>query len=209
MSDAEFQALIAWLIRCQQQDPHAPKFIACPAMPLPRSLRMLGGSSDAIALRSDGWEGYPQSLRQLLGYIAVHGIDNVVFLSGDAHLSCIATVTLQAEARAPVTAYSIHSSALYAPFPFANSDKGDFPHKDVFEFEVDPVSPSADDIENAFVHRHCRCEVSTKFAPRHDGFAIVRIESQKPKVLVCEFVRHDHTEGNKCGKVWKRELPLV
>ena len=46
---------------------------------------------------------------------------NLVFLSGDEHLSCDATVSIQAEGKDPVELHSIHRSGLYAPLPFANS----------------------------------------------------------------------------------------
>ena len=86
-------------------------------MPLPRHLFATDPTTAASALRSDGWEGYPHSLNELLAFIAEQRIRNVVSLSGDAHLSCVATATSQGEDGPPLVVYSIHSSALYAPFP--------------------------------------------------------------------------------------------
>jgi phosphodiesterase/alkaline phosphatase D-like protein len=135
------------------------------------------------ALRSDGWDGYPRSLYRLLGHIARHEIKNVVFLSGDEHLSLVAKATLKAPGQHPVVVHSIHSSAMYAPFPFANGDRADFPKRDRFEFEAG--SPE--------IERYtCDVEV-TKFARPGDGFAVLSRAAGSAELL-CEFVNVEHDD---------------
>jgi hypothetical protein len=60
--------------------------------------------------------------------------------------------------------HSIHSSALYAPYPFANSIAENFARIEDFQF--------TDSRGNRY-----RCEVSTVFAPQGDGFAILTAQS--------------------------------
>ncbi|VWX61332.1 putative Choline dehydrogenase [Burkholderiales bacterium 8X] len=74
-------------------------------------------------LRSDGWSGYPHSLCALLEYIEARSIQRVVFLSGDAHLSLATKLLLGGGTNA---IYSVVSSGLYAPWPFANGQPEDF-----------------------------------------------------------------------------------
>jgi phosphodiesterase/alkaline phosphatase D-like protein len=182
VDDASFGRLIEWLDKHHESVPNEPKFIACPALPLPRHLRSIGDA--AAALRSDGWDGYPRSLHRLLGHIAINDIENVVFLSGDEHLSLVARATLKAEGKnKAVTVHSIHSSAMYAPFPFANGDPADFKSRDRFIFTADGLT--------------CTCEViETEFAPHADGFAVVSM-AEGATEFVCEFVSAQRTYGVK------------
>lgn len=96
-----------------------PKFIVSPSVVFPWS-RETGGDL-AYSLRSDAWDGFPQSLYELLGFIARKRIRNVVFLSGDFHCSLYCSMQLQHRSQMPVRAHSIVSSGLYAPYPFANT----------------------------------------------------------------------------------------
>jgi len=104
-----------------------PKFVVSPVMLLPRHRRAVQrdrhlDASNLSSLHSDGWDGYPNSLREVLAHIAMNKIQNVVFLSGDEHRGCIATVDLLDAADTPITrVHSIHTAAMYAPYPFANS----------------------------------------------------------------------------------------
>jgi PhoD-like phosphatase len=86
---------------------------------------MLNQSLDQTT-RSDAWEGYPSQIQELFEFIVDNNIDNIVFLSGDEHLSCAATATLSKRGKLPRKIASVHASGLYAPFPFANSEKEDF-----------------------------------------------------------------------------------
>ena len=84
----------------------------------------------AAAGRSDAWDGYPASLDRLLDFIARKQIRHTVFVSGDEHHALVCEVTLTPAHRRgrplqPVRLLSVHSSALYAPFPFANGHPAD------------------------------------------------------------------------------------
>jgi cholesterol oxidase len=59
-----------WLL-----DSPAPKFVVSPAMLLPRHRRAVQRDSsldpsNLSALHSDGWDGYPDTLREVLAHIA-------------------------------------------------------------------------------------------------------------------------------------------
>jgi cholesterol oxidase len=73
----------------------------------------------------DGWDGYPGTFCDLFRFIANHRIRHVVFLSGDEHLPVSATASLCEGDQELTRVYSIHTSALYAPFPFANGSAED------------------------------------------------------------------------------------
>jgi choline dehydrogenase-like flavoprotein/alpha-beta hydrolase superfamily lysophospholipase len=178
MEEAEFQELLDWLGAWQKKAPYAPKFVASPAMLLPRHLWASGTGCAQSALRSDGWDGYPRSFGRLFAYIVKHRITNVVFLSGDEHLSCVATATFRQEGKAPLVVHSIHSSALYAPFPFANGDRVELLAKD--SFPVKPMYRGEPEIE---------CTVDTDFAPPGDGYAVICLNDPLAQTLTCTFHR--------------------
>ncbi len=179
MSRTQFTTLLDWLGQC---DPDVPKFIASPSNFLPRHLRVV--RHPANALRSDAWDGYPHSFHRLLAYIATQQIKNVVFLSGDEHVSCVARATVKANGGQPVTLLSVHSSALHAPFPFANATEADFAGSDFFSFDL----PNAK-AEGFKWGGNYTCDVRTEFAPG-DGFALLRFFRQDGKwAMACEFDR--------------------
>jgi hypothetical protein len=139
-----------------------PKFVVSPAMLLPRHRRAVQRDTsldpaNLSALRSDGWDGYPGTLREVLAFIAANSIQNVVFLSGDEHRGCIASATLLDSTNAVrARLYSIHTPALYAPFPFANS------------VDEEAVLPS-ETIDIAHVSGNFKCEVSATRPLPGDG----------------------------------------
>lgn len=158
MSERQMQCLLDWL---DNAPPERPKFIASPSMVLPRRLLAARDISGPHCLRSDAWDGYPASLTRLLGHIAENGIQHVVLLSGDEHISCDAQVTLSCPGREPVRLRSIHSSGFYAPFPFANSSEADFAGDEDFSFKTGGGL-------------QVDCQVRTRFYPG-DGFALLRV----------------------------------
>lgn len=159
IGEAQFEALTTWLLA--QRDAPGPKFIASPSILLPR-LRRAQHDAPASALHSDAWDGYPASLHALLAWIADHEIHDLVFLSGDEHLSCDATATITGPGGRGVRIRSIHSSALYAPWPFANAAPADLAAEEEFGFAVAGKGGY-------------RCSVSTRFAPPGDGFALLQV----------------------------------
>jgi phosphodiesterase/alkaline phosphatase D-like protein len=149
-------------------------------MVLPRHLQMRGADL-ATAIRSDAWDGFPASLHRLLANVHERGTDDVVFLSGDAHVSNFARIEIsKVGAPGVVVAHSIHSSALYAPYPFANGIEEDFAGNEVFEF----------------VHADAayRCSVETWHPSRGDGFAVLSVAAEDSGWRV--NVRFDREKGS-------------
>jgi len=119
----QMKALKDWLDDTEES---MPNFIVSPSMLVPRHRRAARWGDPASALHSDGWDGYPGCLEKLLSLVAENNAQNIVFLSGDEHLGCIATITIRkldggGEVVSEKTCYSIHTSGTYTPYPFANS----------------------------------------------------------------------------------------
>ena len=130
-----------------KSDAAKPRFVVTPSMFLPRHRRAvqhaLGASLDAPnpgAIWSDGWDGYPESLRAVLGILAENSLQHVVFLSGDEHRGCVARIVLTKAGVTVATAHSIHAAAANAPFTFANGLAEDFVDVDVFQFTYNSVA---------------------------------------------------------------------
>lgn len=189
MGAAQHTALEAWLTA------HAAspglKFVATPALLLPRRLATL--RHPAAALHSDAWDGYPSSLHGLLALVCRLQCQGLVFLSGDEHLSCIAHAHItEIGSGRSCTLHSIHSSALYAPYPFANANQADFAERECFEFS-DPLAPQ----------QRYRCEVQTGFAPPGDGFAVITATAQDGPLTVA----FHGTRGVKPGALFTLPMP--
>lgn len=116
----QLAALVEWLMARSGDD--QPCFVVSPSTFLPRKLQTL--ESRAAALRSDAWDGYPASMSCVLDAVAQAGC-KVVFLSGDEH-RCLFTRAWTTDSELSLEVHSVHSSALYAPYPFANSRPEDF-----------------------------------------------------------------------------------
>jgi phosphodiesterase/alkaline phosphatase D-like protein len=162
---AEMAALKHWL----QHEP-GPKFVVTSSMLLPRHRRAIQNDArlaadNVSALHSDGWDGYPETLTEVLGFIAANGISQVVFLSGDEHRGCIAAVELRNDAGETLARlHSIHTAAMYAPFPFANSLDED-------------VVPS-ESFAVTFGGATYTCLVSTHRPPPGDGPTFLRLRNE-------------------------------
>lgn len=126
MSPVQFAALKNWLKEKQQDPGYAdkPKFVLSPSVVVP-FLKATRGS-DAYAARSDGWDGFPYSLRELFSFIARERIGNVVFLCGDPHLSMSSEIYIEGKGLPDLRALCIVASPFYAPYPFANAKPEDF-----------------------------------------------------------------------------------
>jgi cholesterol oxidase len=147
-----------WLDR---QPADSLKFVATSSMLLPRHVQ------HGDPLRLDGWDGYPASLHRMLAFVHSRKIQNLVFLSGDEHLGCSATIKVfDANDRHDpgVEFRSVHAPALYAPFPFANCLPESLLLQDEFAF----TEPDG---------RRLRCEVRAEISePRRDGFCLVQAD---------------------------------
>ena len=165
MSPRQTMALTEWL-RCEHSQ---PSFVVTPSMLLPR-LRS-SARSPRGALHSDGWCGYPGSLHALLALLCREQISNVVFLSGDAHLSFVARATVCDSTGRSIVLHSVHSSALYAPYPFANAIEADFEVPDAWCFD--------DPCEANLTYRVTVDVAPDAWAPG-DGFACLRVTPRDP-----------------------------
>ncbi len=180
MSAGQERALHDWLI--DHRNCGLPLFVASPSILLPRHLLVASGHEAASSLHSDSWDGYPRSMAALLTTILVHDIRNVVFLSGDEHLSCVAHAELSDRQGHNVRLHSIHSSPLYAPYPFANAVPEDFSVEETFAFTDKGIG--------AVGSYECRL-TGAEFVPG-DGFAILAVEKRGGRwTLSCEFVREN------------------
>lgn len=120
MGPVQMRALRQWLLALHRSadDQARPKLIlmGTPVAPWFKD--------EAQGLGSDGWQRFPHSVAQLLGFIARHQIQHVVFLSGDYHRAVQARLTLRSGTGAQehlVSALSIVTGGLYSPYPFANA----------------------------------------------------------------------------------------
>lgn len=159
---AEMASLKKWL----EENPNQVKFVVSPSIVLPRRLGMLNKGASGVA-ESDGWEAYPGNLRDLFQFIVTEEIQNVVFLSGDEHLCCVAKATLSMPGKRDVKIASIHASGLYAPFPFANARRQDF-------------TDESDDFPIGCV----QCSATAQFVPAGNNFAVIKVNRQGPTPMV-------------------------
>jgi len=168
IDERQWFALCRWL----RQHPHSLKFVATSSVLLARS-RHTADHTMAFE-RSDAWDGFPQSVQQLIEFLYFNRITNTVFLSGDEHQSfhSEATVTSTGDDHT-LKIVSVHSSALYAPFPFANGRPSDF-------LEVD-----------AYRVGSCDLQVSTTPAPPGDGYAVIEVPAgdQPPHYLTLHYLK--------------------
>ncbi|MGE5453087.1 MAG: alkaline phosphatase D family protein [Acidobacteriota bacterium] len=186
MEPDQQRALTQWIA---DQGPGAhPKFLACPSAVLPRHTAV-DLSRPASALRSDGWDGYPQSLFQLLSALCDHEVQNLVMLSGDEHIASLARISVQRLAhpgQAPTSSpypavqmHAVHASGWYSPFPFANASPADLRGQDHFAFSVG---------ETHTLRRHYHCTVDTTFYP---GDGCVLVQTTPSAQVQCRFLKGD------------------
>ena len=154
--------LESWLLRHRD----TLKIVACPSMLLPRRREVV--DEPTAAARCDGWDGYPTSRDRLMDLLARRRIGQTLFVSGDEHHSLACKITLRAAGyhACGVTALSVHSSALYAPFPFANG------------------KPSELSDASFLTRRGTAVSMVTTPAPPGDGFGVLTLpnDGQPPSV---------------------------
>lgn len=180
---SQLDALLRWL-KEHGEAGKPPCFVVSPSILLPRHR--------IHPLRSDGWDGYPETLHAVLAAIYASRAENVVFLSGDEHRSFVARIELSEEEHpdSPVTFWSVHTSSLYAPFPFANADSSALHDSDTF-----PLTQAGKSIT-------CRVTQPAERPPAGDGFAyvVVKKEANGWKVGV-EFERVDGASADSHGVI--------
>lgn len=158
MHEQQFSELKQWLLEHRA----GPCFVVTPSILLPRQRLTADDADDeAGALHSDAWDGYPASLHELLAFLCDEQLSSVVFLSGDEHVSCAVRASVTRRDGLSVSLHSVHSSALYAPYPFANGTPQQFKSPDCFGFEVR--------------RRAYQCQVEAATWAPGDGFARLRV----------------------------------
>ncbi|MBU3070611.1 alpha/beta fold hydrolase [Aestuariicella sp. G3-2] len=192
ISKAQMDDLKDWLLKPTDG---RPRFILSPSMLLPRRLCSTQPCRDS-SIHSDAWDGYPSTLHELLSFIANHNIGNLVFLSGDEHLSSAVEITLRhKENDTETNIYSVHSSGLYSPFTFVNSTP------ELFAGDEEFLLNSPAEIE---------CQVRSRFFPG-DGFAVFSVFPDSDNWIInCEFDREETSPEHqvswrlKSSNHWKR-----
>ena len=162
MSRAQFDALLAWLDPLPQESGSTAyrRVVITPSILLPR--RLASSEHPAGALRSDAWDGYPGALHALLAALAERPRLKGLFLSGDEHLPCVLRAEVaraDGSAAAPAELLSVHTGALYAPYPFANSRPEDFSDERSFGFRA----------EHAGAVRDYVCRIRSCWFPLEQG----------------------------------------
>jgi choline dehydrogenase-like flavoprotein len=160
IDDQQWASLSNWLLAKSK----ALKFVATSSVLLARRRHLADHPQASDS--SDAWDGFPASLRRLVEFLYFNRITNTVFLSGDEHHSFHAEIIVTAHGDAHVLRIlSIHSSALYAPFPFANGRTLDFLASD---------TGNGTGTETYRVGR-LDLEVRMQFAPPGDGYAVLEV----------------------------------
>ena len=118
---AEFEAFESW---ASVVDKHLPKFIVTASVLMPVLATTL--SQPAATLDDDTLNGYPAARDAMLGVIVREGLRNVIFLSGDLHLSCHGRGHFNTPEGELPFAFCV-SSGIYSPMPFANARTWDLP----------------------------------------------------------------------------------
>jgi alkaline phosphatase D len=127
-----------WLKDEQDKRGAVPKFIVSSSVFAPNPIGAREGRQAKDGNRrqeakwkeaSDSWPAFPTTRRELLQSIVDNQVQNVVFLSGDIHVSNVAALEFSGTPEAAaLKAFSITSSAFYWPFPFADGDPAGYVH---------------------------------------------------------------------------------
>lgn len=190
LSRTQRAALQVWLLRHRDR----VKFIATPSALLPR--RKLSAEHAANAAMSDAWCGFPGEMYTLFDFMLREQIGKTVFLSGDEHHAFVATARVWRDGSAPLQLISVHSSALYAPFPFANGR----PHE--LCGDEDFVLPGPAGPLHVAVHTEHPCQPG-------DGLALLSLDLPRAGAapatpqLAVDFMNtsgrvHDRWQGSVC-----------
>ncbi len=147
--EGQIDILCGWLQEQQKLVGNRPKFVVFGSVFVPNNVSSVvkkdaqGQPIKDHRWKDDAWAAFPKTRQQILKTIMDHGIQNVVFLSGDIHCSNVAEISFHhnKKGRLPIKAFAITSSAFYWPFPFADGDPLDYVHDSQLEgdgFAVDP-----------------------------------------------------------------------
>lgn len=134
IGDKQLAGLIRWV---DQLPEGKPCVISSSSLLLPRHYPLDHETTATFML--DSIDGYPKTFRALLQMVVDRPERIFVFVSGDEHIPLIAKITFHDAQGIFITkTHSIHTGALYAPYPFANGQKEQLIENDEF-----PVMTSA------------------------------------------------------------------
>jgi alkaline phosphatase D len=158
---SQLQRLLDWLSDRQKAVGDAPKFIVSASVfapnamdervdpvadePVPTQGEEIYAANAKRRGESDGWPAYPNTRRDLLKHIVEHKIQNVVFLGGDIHCSCVAEIAFDGQQAKGLKAFCVTSSAFYWPFPFADGDPNGYVHDSRDAAQRDPFPVAGTD----------------------------------------------------------------
>jgi len=117
--------LCAWLRHMQDDHGNVPKFIVTSSVFAPNGVASTKGDNEKE--KSDSWDAFPNTRREILKTIVSKKIQNVIFLSGDVHCANIAELEFSGEGEG-LKSYCVTSSAFYWPFSFADGEPSSFVH---------------------------------------------------------------------------------
>ena len=128
----QLDRLIDWL---KKQNKNVPKFIVSSSVFVPSSLSARWGRDGEREKKiywkekSDSWPAFPVTKAKILKTIIENKIQNVIFLSGDIHSSCVSKITFSGfEGAEKLKAFSVVSSAFYWPFWCFDGEPSSFVH---------------------------------------------------------------------------------
>jgi alkaline phosphatase D len=181
---SQLDRLCAWLVDMQKVQGNVPKFIVTSSVFVPNGVDTTKGPEQKE--KDDGWAAFPNTRRTILATMVEHGVQNVIFLSGDIHCSNVAKLEFEGKG-AGLKAYSIVSSAFYWPFAFADGEPAGYVHNSKSPrtpdtFDIGDKLGTMDYLAWGFTQddNFCRIEVDPHSAQlsvqafNRDGVAIVR-----------------------------------
>jgi cholesterol oxidase len=183
-SAQQFEALKESLSK--HQNSSCPFFIVSPSVvfPLHNCVFPDAGGHPSYGLQEDGWDGYPASFKELLKFIALNEIENVVILSGDYHLSCVSTLCVNAAGKKPIHILSVISSGSYEPYAAAVYRKRDIAFDVPLQHFDSGFSYSYKTIESTIILENSMAIVSAAKANQESNSPIISIEFETTNGLV-------------------------
>ncbi|WP_297809429.1 alkaline phosphatase D family protein [uncultured Methylophaga sp.] len=184
---SQLDLLLFWLKQSQQKFGNAPKFIVSASVfaPSPIDARTGREGTDKQKIEwkedSDSWPAFPNTREAILRTLIEHQIQNVVFLSGDIHCSNVAEIAFSGFADAEkIRAFSIVSSALYWPFPFADGEPSAYVHDSKAEGQEDSFEFSADG-------KVCKMDYRAWNFTQEDNFCRIDVDPASHHIQVTTF----------------------
>lgn len=161
---SQLNYLCGWLRHMQEDYGNVPKFIVSSSVFAPNDVSSTRGDNEKE--KSDSWDAFPNTRREILQTIIDNKVQNVIFLSGDIHCANLAEMTFSGAGKG-LTCYSITSSALYWPFSFADGDPSGYVHD-----SKDKRTPDTFNISE----KHGTMDYTAWGFSQDDNFAHVRVD---------------------------------